>query len=494
MLAAKLGGRREPVTRRAALGTLPGTALLLAGLGGTSLGCGQRITKTPVELSWYSWGPQLPLQWTLGPGLNPRFQQFGGPGPQATPVPPEKVLEQQIAPFVADRTDLTIKILTERADRYHDKLKALALAGQLPDVVAYEGTQALPLIRSNLLYHLSRLQGSTQRAFLQRFPAPYLEASMYRGKLYGVPYQARQLVLFVNKTAFEGLSLPPVEWGNSNWSWAHFLEKASALTHRAFGGGYRQFGTLFTGRPMWAALIRQNAGTEFNREATRSFYDSPEVFEALQWAADLVWRYHVAPTEQQNPRGANYTFDNGNVAMWMGYQHAVPLVSQRVYTTFDWDLYPLPMNRRTATYADWGYLSISANTVDVDRAWELLRFLTGPDGDALALRDGVAGPILRGTEPFFMVGSGAGKNKAAAIQAVQQATVTRPLHDAWDQIQSLLDFYLAPVWNGQERAIYAARSLRQAIDGVLAGLETPKGPAVGSGTEAGDAGESEGGG
>lgn len=491
-MGVKVGSRGVPpsgITRRAVLQAgvaLPAAAALAASA------CGRQITKTPVELTWLSWGPELPIQWTAGPGLNPRVRFFGAPGqsgPQATPVPPERVLEQQIAPFVADREDLTIKILTEQPEKYAAKLQALAAAGALPDIVAYDGVQAVPLIRAGLLYDLSRLQGGTSRSFLGSFPTAYLDASRYRGKLYGVPYQTRQLVLYVNKTAFGGLALPPAEWGNPNWTWVHFLEKATALTQRSVGGGVSQFGTLLTGRPMWAALIRQNGGLEFSRDFSRSYYDTPEVYEALQWAADLIWRYRVAPNEQQNPGGTRWNFDLGNVAMWIWYQHSIPLVSQRVFTIFDWDIYPLPMNRKTGTYAEWGFLSISANTVDLDRAWEFVRFLAGPDGDRQALRDGVAGPALRGTEPFFLTGSGASKNKAAAIQAVQQPTATRPLHDSWDQVQSLLDFYLRPVWSGTQKAVYACRDLRVAIDGVLAGLSTT-GPAVGNAPAEGEGGDS----
>ena len=483
------GGR----TRRAVLGA---GGALAAALTAAATGCGRQISKVPVEISWYSWGPQLPAQWTAGPGLNPRTRIGGpvqGPGAQATPVPPEQVLAQQIAPFTAEREDVTVKIMTERQDRYHDKLMALASVGQMPDVVAYDGAQALTLIKGNALYHLGRLQGSNNRAFLQQFPAPYLEASSYRGKLFGVPYQSRQLVLYVNKSLFQGLSLPPAEWGSPSWTWAHFLEKATALTQRAFAGGVRQFGTLVTGRPFWAALIRQNGGQEFNREMSRSFYDAPEVQEALQWTADLIWRHQVAPNEQQNPGGNNFNFDNGNVAMWPWYQHSIPLVSQRVYNNFQWDVYPLPGNKKSATYAEWGYLSVSANPVDLDRSWELLRFLAGPEGDALSLREGVSGPIERGTEPVFLTGAG-GMNKAAAIQATQQTTATRPLHEAWGQIDSLQTFYLRPMWAGTEKAIYATRALRPVVDGVLAGLETPKAPAVGAGGDGGDPGGGDGGG
>ena len=473
---------RRALSRRALLGALSATA------GGATLGtagCAQRQDRTPVEISWYSWGPEYPQQWTVGPGLNQRNLGFGGgaaaPG-QPTPVPPEKVLEQQIASFTAEREDVAVKVMTERFDRYHQKLVALAIAGQLPDVMAYDNGQALPLIKGGALYNLSRLQGSKIRQFLQNFPTTYLDASAYRGKLYGVPYQSRQMVLYVNKTIFGGLGLPPTEWGNPNWTWAQFLEKASTLTQRTLGGAARQFGTLVTGRPFWAALIRQNGAQEFNREVTRSFFDTPETIDAIQWAADLINRYRVAPDERENPRFANWLFDQGVVAMWPWFQHSIPVVNQRVLN-FDWDIYPLPMSKRPATYGEWSYLSVSANTVDVDRAWELLSFLESPAGDALALRDGVAGPIQKGTEPSYLIGSGAAKNKAAAIQAGQQQTAFRPQHDAWDQLTALLDFYLGPVWRGEQKAMYACRELRVVVDGVLAGLEAPKGPAVGGGSD-----------
>lgn len=475
----------SPLTRRRLVTNLIQTGMAAGIASVATAGClQQRQSKAPVELTWYSWGPQYPLQWTLGPGSNQRFAGFSRPAGQGagqpTPVPPEKVLEQQISSFIADRTDLKVKVITEQPNRYHEKLFALATAGQVPDVMAYDGPQAMSLIRGKALYNLSKLQGSKTRAFLQNFHGAYVDASSYRGKLYGVPYQSRQLVLYVNKTAFGGLSLPPVDWGNPNWTWVNFLEKASALTHRTIGGGFRQFGTLLTGRPMWASLIRQNDGVEFNREMSRSQYDSPEVFEAIQWAADLINRYRVAPNEQQNPNFRNWNFDAGAVAMWVWYQHTIPLLNQRI-TEFDWDVYPLPMNKRAATYADWGYLSMSANTVDLDRSWELLRFLTSPEGDQQALREGIAGTIQRGTEPMYLVGSGEVKNKAAAIQAAQQPFAYRPQHEAWDKIQSLIDFYLKPVWNGQEKAAYACRELRPILDAVLADLERSSSSGVGGG-------------
>ena len=484
---------RRVFARRLVTGTVAATVPTVAG----AATCGHPTTKPPTSLTWYSWGPEYPLPFTAGPGLNTRVNwmqvanQFAAvasgasgntiptPGTgSATPVPTDKLLEQQIEGFVAEHNGLTVKVSTERFDRYHEKLSTFAAAGMLPDVIAYDGANALPLLKAGALYPLQRLQGSTGLAFLAGYQPGYIESSMYRGRLYGLPYQARNLVLYVNKSMFSGMSLPPSTWGTPDWTWARFLEVAGQLTRRVAGGGYRQMGTLLTGRPFWASLIRQNGAAEFSKDLSRSRYAEPVVHEALQWASDLVWRYGVAPSEQQNPNGQAFTFDGGTVAMWVWYQHAIPLLSTR-NLGFDWDVYPLPSSRQAATYADWSFVSMNTNTTEVDAAWDLMRYLAGPDGDQRALRTGIAAPVVRGSEVRFMTGAAATRNRAAAIQASQQPLAVRPLHESWVQLTGLIDYYLRPVWTGQERAAYAARDLSKALDAVLNGIGLG-GPAVGN--------------
>jgi multiple sugar transport system substrate-binding protein len=401
----------------------------------------------------------------------------------ATPIPTDKLLEQQIEGFVAERDGLTIKVSTERFDRYHDKLSTFAAAGMLPDVVAYDGANALSLLTAGALFPLQRLLRASGIEFLAGYRSGYIESSMFRGRLYGLPYQARSLVLYANKSMFVGTSLPPSTWGSPDWTWARFLETAGQLTQRGAGGGYRQMGTLLTGRPFWASLIRQNGGAEFSRDLSKSRYSEAAVHEAIQWASDLVWRYRVAPSEQQNPNGQSFTFDGGTVAMWVWYQHAMPLLSTR-NLGFDWDVYPLPSSRQSGTYADWSFISMNTNTTDADTAWDFMRYIAGPDGDQRALRTGIAAPVVRGSEARFMTGAAASRNRVAAIQASQQPMAVRPLHESWRQLAGLIDFYLRPVWAGQERASYATRDLSKALDAVINGIGMG-GPAIGNAEDGG---------
>ena len=484
------GLTRRALARRLAAGVASATVPVIAG----AATCGHATVKPPSSLTWYSWGPEYPLPFTAGPGLNTRVNwmqvasQFAAvasgngvptPGaPSATPIPTDKLLEQQIEGFVAERDGLTVKVSTERFDRYHEKLTTFAAAGMLPDVIAYDGANALSLLKAGALYPLQRLQGASGLAFLAGYRPGYIESSMYRGRLYGLPYQARNLVLYVNKSMFVGTSLPPSTWGSSDWTWARFLETAAQLTQRGGGGVYRQMGTLLTGRPFWASLIRQNGAAEFSRDLAKSRYSESPVHEAIQWASDLVWRYGVAPSDQQNPNGQTFTFDGGTVAMWVWYQHAIPLLSTR-NLGFEWDVYPLPSSRQSATYADWSFMSMNANTTEVDTAWDLMRYIAGPDGDQRALRTGIAAPVVQGSEVRFMTGAAASRNRAAAIQAAQQPLAVRPLHESWAQLTGLIDYYLRPVWAGQARASYAARDLSKALDAVLNGVGTG-GSAIGN--------------
>ena len=102
--------------------------------------------------------------------------------------------------------------------------------------------------------------------------------------------------------------------------------------------------------------------------------------------------------------------------MWIWYQHAIPLLATR-NLGFDWDVYPLPSSRQAATYADWSFVSMNTNTTEVDAAWDLMRYLAGPDGDQRALRTGIAAPVVRGSEVRFMTGEGIASWYAQQVSA-----------------------------------------------------------------------------
>ena len=59
---------RRVFARRLVTGTVAATVPTVAG----AATCGHPTTKPPTSLTWYSWGPEYPLPFTAGPGLNTR--------------------------------------------------------------------------------------------------------------------------------------------------------------------------------------------------------------------------------------------------------------------------------------------------------------------------------------------------------------------------------------------------------------------------------------
>ena len=158
-------------TRRAVLG---GAGALAAALGASAAGCGRQISKVPVEISWYSWGPQLPAAWTVGPGLNPRVR-VGGPRAGA-----RSAGDAGAAGAGAGAADRRLQRgAGGRHGQDHDRARRpLPRQAEGPGLGRAScrtwwpttGPQALPLIRGNSLYHLGRLQGAEQPRLLAGVP------------------------------------------------------------------------------------------------------------------------------------------------------------------------------------------------------------------------------------------------------------------------------------------------------------------------------------
>ena len=305
-----------------------------------------------------------------------------------------------------------------------------------------------------------------------------MEASSYRGKLFGVPYQSRQLVLYVNKSLFQGLSLP-LGVGQPQLDVGALPGEGHGPHPARLRRGYPPVRNPGHRAPLLGVLIRQNGGQEFNREMSRSFYDAPEAHEALQWAADLDLALPggaeraAEPQRQQLQLRQRQRGDVGLVPALHPPRLAAGLHQLRLG-------HLPPPQQEAGDLRGLGLPSLSANPVDVDRAWEFLRFLAGPEGDALALREGVAGPLQRGTEPVFphrRRGDEQGGGDPGHAAGHGHPSPARGLGP--DRL-SAVSFYLRGVFAGNEKASTPAGTCVRWWTGSLAGLEAPKAPAVGN--------------
>ena len=116
------------------------------------------------------------------------------------------------------------------------------------------------------------------------------------GKVWGVPFQRSTVVLYWNKELFKEAGLDP---NKPPATWNEMLAYAQKLTKRDGSGNTTQWGIQVpsSGFPYWLfqGFTTQNGVELMNAAGDTTYYDKPEVIEALQFWVDLGRKHRVMP-------------------------------------------------------------------------------------------------------------------------------------------------------------------------------------------------------
>jgi sn-glycerol 3-phosphate transport system substrate-binding protein len=123
-----------------------------------------------------------------------------------------------------------------------------------------------------------------------------MENSQTGGKTWGIPFQRSTIVLYYNKELFKEAGLDP---NRPPQNWREQVEYAQKLTKRDASGNVTQWGIQIpsSGFPYWLfqALAVQAGTNLMNQAGTQTYYDRPEVIEALTYWVDMVKKAKVHP-------------------------------------------------------------------------------------------------------------------------------------------------------------------------------------------------------
>ena len=134
------------------------------------------------------------------------------------------------------------------------------------------------------------------KAWLKSFFPAFMVNSQTGGKTWGVPFQRSTVVLYWNKELFKEAGLDP-DKAPANWAeqvaFAQKLTKRDALGQRNAMGHPGAVLRL----PLLAVpgLTTQAGAMLMNEDGNATFYDKPEVVEALKYWVDLSRKHKVHP-------------------------------------------------------------------------------------------------------------------------------------------------------------------------------------------------------
>lgn len=297
----------------------------------------------------------------------------------------DAAIQKQIDDFNAQSTLATVNLEFRPADQYWDKILTEFAGGQAPDITLNQIDWLVPGASRGMFVDLKPFYERDQVDLSDLWYDMEQEWG-YEGGMYGALLYAGGQALYVNKTILEaaGEALP-----EAGWTWDDLLESAKRLTNEADG----QYGVTLSlpNPPYWGcAFIHGAGGTVLNDARDECTLDSAEAREALQWLVDLTQVHKVAPICVQED-GAPNPFLTGKVTYYFGgtWNEAAVRTSE-----FSWDFLPMPAHPTTGNRSvqmGSNALSILGTSSNEDAAWEVVKFLGGPEGAAGVVSLGIPG-------------------------------------------------------------------------------------------------------
>ena len=193
------------------------------------------------------------------------------------------------------------------------------------------------------------------------------QAGVFDGGVYGMPWIAQPVVLFYNKDIFDEMG---VEYPNPDWSWDDFKQAAMDLTNEEHYG--------FTMKDDWPPpelWVYSFGGELVNEDLTEAPIDSPEVIDAVNFWASMIWNEEMTPSQETiAEEGFEAMMRAGRVAMFIG--GAADDYERSTEGTVGVSMMPKGPVGENVTTAWIGFTAINADTEHPQEAYDAMVMLS----------------------------------------------------------------------------------------------------------------------
>src|SRR5579872_144283 len=313
-------------------------------------------------------------------------------------APPEnEILRQLISQFEKSHPHLQVVLEALTFEEYFPRLLAQFQQGQGPDVVFVSSQAVADFCRLHLLEPLTDYEKADPDVTLDAFYPVTVKWFTIHGDLYALPRDiAPVCVVYYNKKAFDEASLL---YPKDNWTVDEFLKSALALTRRDGEGKVEQWG-LVEDFPLPENWIYAFGGRFVDDPYSPRWYkiDQPGFLKGVQYRADLINIHKVMPRpadlSQTGALEPTALFEAGKAAMFLSGIWRTPTF--RGIQNFPWDitLSPRVAHVEKAVVGGSSGYGIAKTSRHKKEAWELIAFLSSPEGQRQLAATGLIQPAL----------------------------------------------------------------------------------------------------
>ena len=319
-----------------------------------------------------------------------------------------------------------------------EKFSQAAASGVAPDIAKTSSMR--PVIRPYLV-DFAPIFG---KDWLNDFVPAWAMGAKLGDKIIAAPLHVTATGILLNKDAFKkaGIEIPSVEKG---WTWEEFLPTIKKVSEKA--------GVRFP--LVWDVSASRWIIHEF--QYGNHIFSEAEPYKVVldQAAATKTLDKFVAITKDYMPPGQwsgssadnpKQLFTAGQAVAWMSGSWQVAGLSANA--KFDWQAGPTPSGTVRSSIVGGDYVMAFNTGSHVDEAADVVKFITGPEGQALFVQNPMYIPAnLKTPAPNY------GSDKAAKALAAMQAELTAsPAYAGTDQGNPAMQY----VWDTMKQAVIQA--------------------------------------
>jgi sn-glycerol 3-phosphate transport system substrate-binding protein len=287
-----------------------------------------------------------------------------------------EVVDGIVAAFEAENPGITVNAVY--SGNYDDtRVRALSAlnSGDPAQLAVMFSIDAYDLIEQGYIVPFDDLISTDEETeWMGSFYPALMANGQVEGQTWGIPFQRSTIVAYYNRDMFAAAGLDP---DAPPATWDELVSMSQALTNDD------TYGIMIpsTGYPYWMfqALAIQNGVELMSGDGLNTYFDAPEVVEALEFWMSLSTEHGVMPEGTVEWGTLRQAFLEGQTAMM--WHSTGNLTAVRDAATFDFGVAELPGNARLGSPTGGGNFYVFEDTTEEERvaALALIRFMTSPD-------------------------------------------------------------------------------------------------------------------
>ena len=276
-----------------------------------------------------------------------------------------QILNSVIKEFEKENPEIKIKFL-HFPQNYFQKIHILFASDLAPDVIFLNNQNIQLYIQADLLENLETDFPNSDKIFYRTA----LDCFRKNNKLYAIPRDISNLVIYYNKDIFEKLGIKIPEKINNLHELKILAEKLT--TDENFGINFEE-DSLF-----WSYYLAANGGGIISDDKKSIIINSKQSIKALNLYSDFVNKYHISPSKSQiGSMTTAQMFINGKLAMYLGGRWMVPKFRETI--KFDWDVIEFPSNNENKLYIDASGWAVSKKSKNKALAIKFIQYLSSKE-------------------------------------------------------------------------------------------------------------------